>query len=148
VALGDEEFWDGGLAYNNPVIAAWFEKDTTFDRGRPVACVISLGTGKFLGHSRGSFHPHIGAGKQIAKAALNTENTHDIFQESMSAQGVPYCRFDPEVDDRIGMAHWEKIGTLAKSTEKYLNLPVTQLRTKEFAKHLYSARHGATHNGT
>jgi hypothetical protein len=138
--LGNKEFWDGGLAYNNPTIAVWFEKDAIFDRGVPVTCVISLGTGKRVRQSRKPLHPHVGAGRQVAKAVLNTQNTHEIFEDSMKAQDVPYHRFNPGIGtNKIGMADWKKLDRLEDYTREYLLHPDIQLKIAKCAALLCNA---------
>lgn len=116
------KFWDGGLANNNPVLEVLNERSQLFP-GRPVTCIISLGTGFSERKPSKSTIAVLGKGKRVLKNVTNVENHHESAREQCQANAIPYFRFNPSTaDDEIGLADYKSLEALTMHTEKYLNL--------------------------
>ena len=127
------KFWDGGLANNNPVLEVFNERSQLFP-GRPVNCVISLGTGFSERKPSKSTFAVVGKGKRVLQNVFNVENDHENAREQFQANAIPYSQFNPSTaDDEIGLADYKSLEALTMYTEKYLDTEQIKRQIKRCA---------------
>jgi predicted acylesterase/phospholipase RssA len=134
VTISGKEYWDGGLAYNNPAHEVWAEAESLFG-AKLVNCFISLGTGFSERKPKRSLFPVLGKGKKILQSVTNTQRMHTLLEERTRNRGIPYFRFNASTArDKIGLADYQLLDTLEKHTVTYLKDEDTQTYIKQCAE--------------
>jgi len=138
-------FLDGGLGHNNPVLEALHECSELTSSTRPIACLVSIGTGvasnKALALS-GSIFNTIAALLSNASAMVSmltdTEQAHRHVEKMAKKQRIKYFRFNPPGAERIKLDQHKKIEKLKEIAEDYLSEQKTQEKVKRCADILVS----------
>ncbi|CEH16705.1 Intracellular membrane-bound Ca2-independent phospholipase A2 [Ceraceosorus bombacis] len=141
--VGDDEFIDGGMGFNNPVLELFTEMNHVYGPARPIEAVISLGTGvpKDLRFSKTGVSTTI---KEVIGMLTNSETAHkaaeDIVPRFALLGKEKYWRFNLSKalsdGDVVGngqkyeelmtlMDDWSAIPLIRQLTDKWLAHPET-----------------------
>ena len=131
------KFWDGGLENNNPIDKVWVEKGNV----NP-SCVVSLGTGIFRREQADSRFPLKNKAKKILQNLTNVEDRHSNFERNRKNEGIEYIRFDPAIDQAIGLEEYKKLHILEQHTLEYLEQDDVKAQIKKCAEILVSVSTG------
>ena len=122
----EEEFFDGGLGSNNPIMEMHREAERVFDSNSKVSCLLSIGTGARnpIGIKRsGLFGRAIPMDliKGFKKMALSSEQrASEMDRKYAQIQGL-YFRLNVEHGlESIKLADWEQLGVVRTHTHTYL----------------------------
>ena len=122
-----EEFIDGGLGCNNPVIQVLEEARDVFGNDRAVGCLVSIGTGHpgTIGLARpDSFQKFLPTKliDVVKKIATDCEKTANELGTRFRDHETFYYRFNVEHGaEGISLEEWEKMGELTEHTNAYLH---------------------------
>ncbi|KAJ7469448.1 acyl transferase/acyl hydrolase/lysophospholipase [Mycena latifolia] len=129
--VGGENFVDGGLSANNPILLLINEAESFFGPARPKACVVSLGTGMMptIAFEDGKILKLADYGPWM-KLATGTEQAHLLVKNDSRVKAV-YHRFNVGKYDAakkdwlepIKLWAWDKMATLVSWTGDYLKQP-------------------------
>lgn len=127
-------FWDGGLLNNNPIDQVWytrFELVDPKDPAPPISCVISLGTG-YVNPSKTS-KPWVkiaGVASKVMGFATNTNAKGKDFSRHMKHlnerdehRDTKYIRFNPYLEEEIGLDEYQRMEELKKIAQKDMDDP-------------------------
>ena len=123
----EEEFFDGGLGSNNPIMELHQEADLVFDNNVKVSCVLSVGTGarnpieiKKSGLF-GRAVPHIDLINGFKKMVLSSEQRAvEMDRKYAQIKGL-YFRLNVEHGlECIKLADWDQMGAVKTHTLTYL----------------------------
>ncbi|PWN39418.1 FabD/lysophospholipase-like protein [Ceraceosorus guamensis] len=141
--VGDDEFIDGGMGFNNPVLELFTEMNHVYGPARPIETVISLGTGvpKDLRFSKTGVSTTI---KEVIGMLTNSETAHDAAKDIVPRFALlgkeKYWRFNLSKalsdGDVVGngqkyeelmtlMDDWSAIPLIRQLTDKWLAHPET-----------------------
>ncbi|KAG8742964.1 hypothetical protein FRC10_000586 [Ceratobasidium sp. 414] len=146
ISLGGEDYVDGGLQVNNPVIPTLAEGMVSFGKARTVGCLLSIGTGLVPAmnlHDNqgvlGGMRNLLELGKALFGLATNSQLAHSYVTQLNGANKLSeeYFRFnadvgipkqgDPDLENKIisldDVASLEKF---QKMTEDYLKTDKVQ----------------------
>ena len=124
-------FSDGGLRNNNPISVVRTELRAEFP-GRPVGCIISIGTGVHQTQKLGK--TLVAIAKSCADIATNIERAHQDFKANeCGAQGPfrdKYFRFnvDQGLQD-IQLHEWKRMNDVTSRTRHYLRINEHEIDT-------------------
>ncbi|QRV93310.1 patatin-like phospholipase protein [Ceratobasidium sp. AG-Ba] len=164
VIVGKDEYVDGGLQVNNPVIAAIIEGRATFGQARNIGCTLSIGTGvppdMALSNNSGVSGAPFNLWnlvETLMSLATNSQLTHLQTQELSKMKGFAgdYYRFNAKVDfpreddpkfrdKMIGLDDVASLPKFKEMTFKYLGKPEVQESIKacaEVLNRLYLEKH-------
>ncbi|KAG8787545.1 hypothetical protein FRC12_015468 [Ceratobasidium sp. 428] len=156
IQIGEEEFVDGGLQVNNPVLTAVPEALIAFDKARTIGCLLSVGTGlpPDLALSK---HEGITGGlrnfgnllQALFAQATNSQLAHlaveDLHNRGLLAE--KYFRFNAKVDipeqrdakfsdKMISLDDVDSLEKFKEFTMKYLNTLEVQQQIQKCADQL------------
>ena len=130
-------FWDKGLLNNNPIDQLWCARYGMVqhnDPTPPISWVISLGTGFIEAESPASSMFHLtGVASVVMDFSTNTNAKGKDFTRHMNRLKAPsehtkshYVRFQPKLEDKIGLADYTRMQDLKILTQAYLVKADTQ----------------------
>ncbi|KIJ36116.1 hypothetical protein M422DRAFT_179754 [Sphaerobolus stellatus SS14] len=82
--VGQDEFIDGGMGWNNPILELITEVSLMYGVNRPVGCILSLGTGVPLDLKFGSGYAPV---EDVIKMLTNSERAHE--------NAMPFSKYIP-----------------------------------------------------
>jgi hypothetical protein len=121
-----EEFLDGGLGSNNPTKLLMEEIVTTLDQKCPVACIISIGTGKpkiIEFKTPGLFQKTLPTDLINALKNMTTdcETVEREVRQRFSTNPGIYFRFNVEHGlENVSLEEWKELGNVKAKTIAYL----------------------------
>ena len=124
-------FWDGGLLNNNPIDQLWYARYELVHHIEPspaISCVISLGTGwrkeaspdKAKVHLAGVVGSVMGFSTNTNAKAKDFTRHYNRLRHREEYAKSHYIRFQPMLDDDIGLADYHRMAELQAITEKYI----------------------------
>lgn len=129
----ENEYFDGGMISNNPILELKNEVDYEFDTKSP-QCVVSIGTGKVdKANGQRSFGQRLlkwatgGFGRigwTLLQLATDTEAKHlEILNDDQNTEfRKNYYRFNVENNmGSIGLDQWQKLPEMRRMTDDYIN---------------------------
>jgi patatin-like phospholipase/acyl hydrolase len=136
--IGNNEFFDGALKSNNPVLELISETRGVLGN-RPIKCVVSIGTGK----PKESNHETsaIGAIATLRGIATDTEHPHHELMTEPAYADIRerYFRLNVENDlSNIGMERWDLLSRISENTTDYLQEHETRTTISQCAELLAS----------
>ncbi len=122
---------DAALGTNNPVYTLIQQAVEEFGFGKPLGCVISIGTGtrdtkldrvpsgwRNVVHGVGYY---VNLGKTVKNIATDSEEVHRNLQARLRCAPRAYYRFSvPDAADHFKLNHYKKMPELKLVTSKYL----------------------------
>jgi predicted acylesterase/phospholipase RssA len=121
-----EEFLDGGMGSNNPTKLLMEEVVKTFGQQDPVACIISIGTGKtniIEVKTPGFFQKVLPTELINALRSMTTdcETVEGEVSQRFSANPGIYFRFNVEHGlENVSLEEWKELGNIKAKTIAYL----------------------------
>jgi predicted acylesterase/phospholipase RssA len=121
-----EEFLDGGLGSNNPTKLLMEEVVKTFDQQHPVACIISIGTGKTnITEFKTPRFFRKALPTELIKSLKNMttdcETVEGEISQRFSANPGIYFRFNVEHGlENVSLEEWKELGNIKAKTIAYL----------------------------
>lgn len=125
----EEKYVDGAVGYNNPTRELLCEAARMFAPERPVACIISVGTGiKHLTTAKvpGFLQSKIpvNAIKAMVTMATDCEQTAESMRQHFSSMPDFYFRFNVSQGiGSIGLDEWKQVPTIVLETKEYADSP-------------------------
>ncbi|KAG9119619.1 hypothetical protein FRC07_005285 [Ceratobasidium sp. 392] len=164
IKLGDENYVDGGLQVNNPILTVTAEGLSAFGKARTIGSLLSIGTGRApdmaLSEHTGIFaglHNIENLAEGLLALATNSEFAHLNVENLNKTKKLSneYFRFnakvdipekgDPQFRDKmIGLDDVASLDKFRTLTEKYLQNPDVQkdiLKCADQINTLYRQRH-------
>ncbi|KAF8852057.1 FabD/lysophospholipase-like protein [Acephala macrosclerotiorum] len=158
ISIGPVLYGDGQTGWNNPAREI-FDEAYWIWRGRPVGCLISLGTGEdpiqlpqVQGMTRSSFlgsvtswflspkpSPEevfrVSVAKYCAECLTDCKKVHDDIMLHLDRDGIRgrYFRFNTPGMSTIGLEEWERIPDIISLTETYMDFPENNERKESVA---------------
>ncbi|TVY90325.1 Kinesin light chain, partial [Lachnellula willkommii] len=124
----EEEFVDGALGCNNPILTLVEETGREFDLNRQVGCIVSIGTGKpkTSGFKKANgIQRFLPAGIDLIEALvkLATSAEGDASKMDVRYHNYPGVYYRLNVDrglDTVSLEEWEKLHEVKTHTMSYL----------------------------
>ncbi|KAK4443660.1 hypothetical protein QBC34DRAFT_476804, partial [Podospora aff. communis PSN243] len=150
LGTGGEEWCDGAMRRNNPINEAIDEVSREGERawqGRPVGCVISIGTGVVdtvsVSNSTGDFL------KSVIKIMTDSEDVADAFLRSVLGQRLhrnrQYFRFNvPQGMQTVRLDEWKEVEKMKAVTTEYLSKHDVGDAVKSCAQSLFDPDRAST----
>lgn len=129
ISIGDdikEEFVDAGLGCNNPVAEVYWEAQLVFGKQRPIACIVSLGTGhpKTIGLQKpDAFQKMLPTDliNVLRGIATDCEQASEKFERDHGTMENVYFRFNVQQGlQDVSLAEWEKLAEVKTHTTQYI----------------------------
>jgi predicted acylesterase/phospholipase RssA len=124
---GKDDFVDGGLRCNNPTKQVLEEAKTLFGNGRPVGCLVSIGTGHpgtirlARPHSSQNILP-LDVIEVLKKIATDCEWTANELSSRFQDHKKFYYRFNVEHGaEGMSLEEWEKMDEMRAHTNAYMS---------------------------
>ncbi|KIO25018.1 hypothetical protein M407DRAFT_25657 [Tulasnella calospora MUT 4182] len=95
---------DGGLGYNNPAKVVLQEAQSLWGPNQRIGCLLSLGTGSVSSYM----------------TPLSCEGVHEELTSNQLVKPF-YYRFNPTMEENIGLEEWKKLEELEKMAADYLD---------------------------
>jgi hypothetical protein len=123
-----EEFIDGALGCNNPVLSLVEEARREFEPNTKVGCIVSIGTGKPKvaefkkpGHIQRMLPASVELVKTVAKLATSSESDASVVEARYQNCPGLYHRLNVETGlEEISLEEWEKLAEVKTQTLAYL----------------------------
>jgi patatin-like phospholipase/acyl hydrolase len=136
--IGNNEFFDGALKSNNPVLEL-INETRGLSGNRPIKCVVSIGTGK----PKESNHEAsaIGAINTLRRIATDTEHPHHELMTEPAYADIRERYFRLNVENglsNIGMERWDLLSSITEKTADYLQEHETRTTISRCAESLAS----------
>ncbi|SPO02541.1 uncharacterized protein DNG_05214 [Cephalotrichum gorgonifer] len=146
-----EEFIDGGVGCNNPILVLHVEAGRVFDSTRKVACILSIGTGTKgpLMLDEPGFLDEIGLHRDIVKLLKRLAVTSDGAAQAMDEKYKDiknlYFRFSVEQGlASVKLGDWEKLVEIGVQTRAYLKSPGVDEKIDLAARAIIGSKDGET----
>jgi hypothetical protein len=119
-----QKYIDGAVGFNNPTEHVLLEAESVFP-GRPVACLISIGTG----YKVNSIPKHVwwqrfvpvGVIRAMVTIATDCESTSQTITRRFKDTPGVYFRFNVEQGlQDIALEHWDQLAKVTAHTLQYL----------------------------
>ncbi|KAG8919707.1 hypothetical protein FRC01_001151 [Tulasnella sp. 417] len=112
---------DGGLGYNNPSHLVLQEARSLWGPSHAINCLLSIGTGSVESFMhRTEYAPDkLGFIKVFGDMAIGCERVHQELAQDYFLEGT-YWRFNPKMDEKIGLDEWRRIDELKGIAWQYL----------------------------
>jgi hypothetical protein len=130
-----EEFIDGGLGYNNPVLQVLEEAEVQFPNDH-IACVLSIGTGVAKPARYDAARIPHDIIDTLVKISTNCETIEKRCAEKFKKIQGFYFRFNLHGLEDVGLDDWRVLGKVKTLTMNYLQDVEAEVRA--VAKILYS----------
>lgn len=145
-----EDFIDGGIKCNNPVLQLVEEAGHVFNN-RPIACIVSIGTGE--AETIGLRSPDvfqrllpinlIGVLRQIAT------DCHDVAEQVEKqytcTPGI-YYRFNVDQGlQQVSLAEWNRLDEVTQHTKQYLNKAAINQKVNVLVQLIHTTIRSGTH---
>jgi hypothetical protein len=132
------EFMDAGFGHNNPCDELVKEAKLLFP-GRPIGCILSIGTGLDRAVKASST---VSVAKALVKMATSSKNVHRQMQASEYKD--QYYRLEEDVAaSDIQMDDFRQIGKLAGLTMNYLKQDETETQINSCVRDILSSKRKA-----
>ncbi|KAJ7434163.1 acyl transferase/acyl hydrolase/lysophospholipase, partial [Mycena latifolia] len=123
-----EPFIDGGVGQNNPTEQVLSEAQVIFP-GRPVACLISIGTGQpeIIGVGKPTLFERnvipVGAIKAMVEMATDCEETAERMHKYFENRPKTYFRFNVDQGlQTVKLDNWERMDEVSAHTRQYMEM--------------------------
>ena len=133
-----QPYADGGVRLNNPTAQVLREAESIFP-GRPIACIVSIGTGQMDMTSITELPSWQQVPAHVIKTMVAITTDCDTVSQDMAQRfkSIPdlYFRFNVNqgVQD-ISLAHWDRLSEVAAHAQQYLKLQEVDQRTEVAVK--------------
>lgn len=100
----NREFYDGGITSNNPSLQALGEMQALLP-DTPINCMVSIGSG-IMPPEEPAARSSDAVIRLLTTVVTETQDTERLAFATAYGRGVPYFRFNPELQRRIAIDEW------------------------------------------